>query len=80
MLGALAAYLAVGLVLVVGSLAVTRRNRRLRARPGDPGSLEGFEATGEVFIDPTTGVRQRVWFNPATGERRYQVIGRDGGS
>ena len=25
----------------------------------------------EVFVDPTTGVRMRVWLDPATGERRY---------
>jgi len=30
-----------------------------------------FQATGEAFIDPTTGVRMRVAVDPATGERRY---------
>ncbi len=37
--------------------------------PALPGP--GFERTAEVFDDPTTGVRLRVWFNPRTGERRY---------
>ena len=31
----------------------------------------GWEATPERFIDPATGAHVRVWFNPATGERRY---------
>lgn len=37
-----------------------------------PGSVEPrFRATGEVFIDPTTGHRMRVLVDPASGERRY---------
>lgn len=28
--------------------------------------------TSEVFIDPSTGQRQRVHINPATGEREYR--------
>jgi hypothetical protein len=30
-----------------------------------------FRATGELFVDPTSGARLRVYVNPATGERRY---------
>ncbi len=30
-----------------------------------------YQRTDEVFDDPTTGRRLRVWFDPATGERRY---------
>ena len=29
------------------------------------------QPTSEVFIDPTTGQRMRVWYNPATGRREY---------
>jgi hypothetical protein len=39
-----------------------------------PGSVQGFgryQRTDEVFDDPTTGRRLRVWFDPVTGERRY---------
>jgi hypothetical protein len=68
----------VGLVLVVGSLWVTRRSRRLRAKPGATGSLDGFVETDEIFIDPTTGARQRVWFDPRTGERRYVTLETEG--
>ena len=31
-----------------------------------------FEPTNEVFVDPTTGERMRVWFDPRTGDRRYE--------
>lgn len=32
-----------------------------------------FRPTDEVFIDPTTGHRLRVYLDPATGERRYHA-------
>ena len=30
-----------------------------------------FRPTDELFMDPTSGQRLRVYLNPATGERRY---------
>ena len=30
-----------------------------------------FRPTEERFVDPTTGVRMRVWLDPVVGERRY---------
>ncbi len=30
-----------------------------------------YQRTDEVFDDPTTGQRLRVWFDPVTGDRRY---------
>ena len=30
-----------------------------------------FRPTEERFVDPTTGVRMRVWLDPEAGERRY---------
>jgi len=30
-----------------------------------------FRPTDEVFVDPTSGHRLRVYLDPATGERRY---------
>jgi hypothetical protein len=41
---------------------------------GDPPGTAlpvGFRRTDERFLDPSTGVLMRVWFDPATGERRY---------
>ncbi|MFI5225744.1 MAG: hypothetical protein ACHQ3P_03615 [Candidatus Limnocylindrales bacterium] len=44
---------------------------------GEPtGPLEPrFQRTAEVFIDPTTRHRMRVWVDPNTGERRYLAEG-----
>jgi hypothetical protein len=50
---------------------------RTNATPGPGGGEPAgnvdprFRATGEVFIDPTTGHRMRVLVDPASGERRY---------
>jgi hypothetical protein len=47
------------------------------AGPAGPGGGEAtrpatpFRPTDELFIDPTSGHRLRVYLNPATGERRY---------
>jgi hypothetical protein len=29
--------------------------------------------TDEVFIDPASGKRTRVWYNPTTGQREYRA-------
>ncbi len=34
-----------------------------------------FRRTEEVFTDPTTGQRTRVWFDPDSGERDYRPEG-----
>ena len=39
----------------------------------------GFKRTDERFVDPISGVMQVVWFNPQTGQRRYQPLEREGG-
>lgn len=31
-----------------------------------------YEPTDEVFIDPATGRRTRVWYNTTTGSRDYR--------
>jgi hypothetical protein len=43
---------------------------------GETGSLEPrFVPTSEVFIDPTSRYRMRVFEDPRTGERRYKAEG-----
>jgi hypothetical protein len=39
------------------------------ALDGPPGP--GWQRTGERFVDPTTGERLEVWFQPESGERAY---------
>lgn len=74
-------------VMGVGGLTVIvfeRMRYRSEAddRPSDDPSRAGgsppgtplppsFRRTDEVFVDPSSGVMMRVWFDPATGERRY---------
>ena len=55
---------------------------RTSAPPGPGGGEEldaplerRFQRTDEVFEDPTSRVRMRVWLDPATGERRYRAEG-----
>ena len=33
----------------------------------------GSGPTSEVFADPVTGQRMRVWYDPATGKREYRA-------
>jgi hypothetical protein len=58
--------LAVGLIALVGILFERWRYRQLTGRPDG-----SWEATGERFVDPTSGEPVEVFFNPRTGERRY---------
>jgi hypothetical protein len=72
-----------GLVLIVAALIERMRYRsEATDRRGDPAGRAGGEPSGtrleprfrqsdEVFTDPTSGQRMRVWIDPANGERRY---------
>lgn len=44
-----------------------------RPPPGD------WRPTEEKFVDPETGQLVTVWFDPATGERRYVADGQEPG-
>lgn len=73
----------VGGLLVVGTFIERARYRsdasdRSRVSAGRGGgeprgtTLDpSFQRTDEVFDDPTSGHRMRVWADPTTGERRY---------
>ncbi|NMP23760.1 hypothetical protein [Sulfobacillus harzensis] len=64
-------YLLALIIVALVALVITRyqRSRRLKTGQQPPA---GFSPTDEIFTDPTTGVRQRVWYNDATGERWYE--------
>ena len=55
--------------LVVGAMALSWD--RYRGRPGAVPSPH-LQPTTEVFIDPETGRKQRVWYDPTTGVRDYR--------
>jgi len=58
--------LAIGLLVLLGTLFERWRYQRLNGRP------EGqWQRTGERFLDPSSGEPLEVLFNPRTGERRY---------
>ena len=72
-----------GLALIVGTLIERVRYRSDAAdREGAPTGPAGgeppgtpleprFRRTDEIFTDPTSGHRMRVWLDPRSGERRY---------
>jgi hypothetical protein len=60
--------LAGGLIVLVGTVYERWRYRHLAERPDG-----SWEATGERFVDPSTGDPVEVFYDPRTGERRYVV-------
>jgi hypothetical protein len=36
------------------------------------GKASASQPTDEVFLDPETRQRMRVWYDPSTGEREYR--------
>jgi hypothetical protein len=66
-LGALPPLIAGG-ALLLGTLFEGRYRPRVRA------GADGWEPTGEKFIDPGTGKLVDVVYNPKTGEREYRDI------
>lgn len=74
-----------GLALIVAALIERVRYRsdaaEREAAPIGPGGGEPmaamleprFRPTDEVFIDPTSNRRMRVWLDPRSGERRYRA-------
>jgi len=59
---------------VLGAAVIFERWRYATSHNGSPGS---WQATGERFIDPESGRAMQVYYNPATGERRYEPAGTD---
>jgi len=55
-------------------LAFERMRYRRDASAADAPAT-GWRRTDEVFMDPTTGVRTRVWVDPGTGQRDYRPEG-----
>jgi hypothetical protein len=74
-----------GLIFLVAVALERMRYRSLHAEqtlaPPGPGGGEAtdapleprFRSTDEVFIDPTSRIRMRVWLDPISGERRYRA-------
>jgi hypothetical protein len=73
----------IGMVFIIATVIERVRYRSDAAErggaPSGPGGGEPigtrldtrFSRSDEVFEDPTSGRRMRVWLDPSTGERRY---------
>jgi hypothetical protein len=56
-----------------GLVVVLLERRRYGSEPDEAQALaERQRPTDEVFVDPTTGQRTRVWIDPQSGERSYR--------
>jgi hypothetical protein len=58
--------LGIGLAVLLGTLFERWRYRAVGERPNGP-----WQSTRERFLDPSSGEKVDVLFNPRTGERRY---------
>jgi len=59
-----------GIVILLGTLFERWRYRNKRA------AADGnWQRTDERFVDPESGKQVEVWYDPRTGERRYQDLG-----
>jgi len=67
----LVVYLAVNGLLIVGAILFERRGYR----SGASRTQGEWQSTGERFVEPTTGQRVDVYYNPETGERDYRESG-----
>jgi hypothetical protein len=45
---------------------------RYRGNRKTAGADGASQPTSEAFIDPDTGRRMRVWYDPSTGQRDYR--------
>jgi hypothetical protein len=63
----LVVYVAIGIAVVVAAVMsfFVRRHGESALPAGD------WQRTDEVFVDPTSGRRMRVWLDPVNGARKY---------
>jgi hypothetical protein len=59
-------------LVVVGAVFGWERYRGGGGAGGRGPGVSGARPTAEIFIDPETGRRMRVWFDARTGERDYR--------
>jgi len=59
-------------VVVVGIVIALFGWDRYRGSRKSSDGTSAAQPTDEVFVDPQSGKRMRVWYNPATGQREYR--------
>ena len=61
------------LVVVIAGIVIALFGwDRYRGKRKGVGNGGASQPTGEVFIDPETGRRMRVWYDSSTGKRDYR--------
>ena len=60
-------------VVVLGAVIALFGWDRYRGNKKSADTGNRSEPTSEVFIDPATGQRMRVWYDPASGNREYRA-------
>lgn len=60
-------------VVVLGIVIAIFGWDRYRGTKKSADTSSAPEPTSEVFIDPATGQRMRVWYDPASGNREYRA-------
>ncbi len=69
--GELVVFVALLALIIVGAAVGWERYRGGGAGSRGAG-VSGAQPTAEIFIDPETGRRMRVWFDARTGQRDYR--------
>ncbi len=65
--------LIIAIVVVAGAIVALLGWDRYRGGRRGAGGDSGAGPTDEVFVDPETGNRMRVWHNSRTGQREYRI-------
>jgi hypothetical protein len=65
-------WIVVAVVVVVGVLFALFGWDRYRGASAGTGDGRHAKPTEEVFVEPESGRRLRVWYDPATGRREYR--------
>jgi hypothetical protein len=60
-------------VVVAGVIIALFGWDRYRGNRKNASTGSAAQPTSEVFIDPETGKRMRVWYNSTTGQREYRA-------
>ena len=60
-------------VVIVGIIVALFGWDRYRGNSKAAGDGSAAQPTNEVFTDPDTGRRMRVWYDPSTGRREYRA-------
>ena len=69
--GPMATWIVLAVVVVVGASSRSSAGTAIEA-PARGGRAVGIQPTEEVFVDPETGRRMRVWYDEDTGRREYR--------